>query len=250
MRTKLLTAFFMLSGVLSYAQFTTGTVALSGSSRTIKIETDATKVTLTLTGSNTAWLGVGFGGSSMSTVTDMFIWNSTSNRDYTPSGSQSQPSPDGSQDWTIISDNVTGTIRTIVASRALVSAGDYTFTNNSTTIPIIFAEGSTTTLGYHGSNPHDAQDLSRSSSLGVGDISLNTTEIYPNPTKGEFVVKTKTNLEKINIYSQIGAFVKSIDVSNANNSVEVNINGVQAGVYLVELINDKEKSWKKIIITD
>ena len=132
MKKKLLIIFLALTGIPSYAQFTTGTVALAGSTRTIKIDTNATTVTLTLTGPSTAWLGVGFGGSSMSSVTDMFIWNSTSNRDYTPSGFQSQPSPDATQDWTISSDNLAGSVRTVVATRALATAGDYTFSNNST----------------------------------------------------------------------------------------------------------------------
>lgn len=249
MKKKLLIIFLALTGISSYAQFTTGTVALSGSSRTIKIDTNATTVTLTLTGPSTAWLGVGFGGNSMPSVTDMFIWNSSTNRDYTPSGGYSIPSSAETQNWTTISDNVVSSVRTVIATRALATSGDYTFSNNSTTIPIIFAEGSTTTLGPHGTNPHDAQTLSRSA-LGVEDFSLNASEIYPNPSKGEFIVKTKTYLEKINIYTQTGALVRSIEVKNGNESVKVNSNGVQAGIYLIELVNEQEKSWKKIIITE
>lgn len=249
MEKKLLIIFLALTGISSYAQFTTGTVALTGSSRTIKIDTNATTVTMTLTGPSTAWLGIGFGGNTMSSVTDMFIWNSTSNRDYTPSGGYSNPSADATQNWTISSDNVVASVRTVVATRALATAGDYTFSNNSSSIPIIFAEGSTTTLGYHGSNPHDAQTLSRSS-LGVEDFSLNASEIYPNPSKGEFIVKAKTYLEKINIYTQTGALVRTIEVKKSNESVKVNSDGVRAGIYLVELVNEQEKSWKKIIITE
>lgn len=249
MKKKLLIIFLVLTGISSYAQFTTGTVVLSGSSRTIKIDTNATTVTLTLTGPSTAWLGVGFGGDSMATVSDMFIWNSTSNRDYTPSGGYSIPSSDASQDWSIISDNVASLVRTVVATRALATAGDYTFNNDASSISIIFSQGSITTLGYHGSNPHDAQTLSRIA-LGVADFSLNASEIYPNPSKGEFIVKTKTYLEKINIYTQTGALVKTIQVKNSNESIKVNSNGVQAGIYLIELVNENEKSWKKIIITE
>lgn len=249
MKIKLLTAIVVLSGVLSHAQFSTGTVDLTGS-RTIKIDTNATTVTLTLTGPSTHWLGVGFGGTSMSSVADMFIWNNSSDRDYTPSGFQSEPSPDATQNWTISTDNVVGSVRTVVASRPLATAGDFTFTNNSTALSIIFAEGSTTTLEYHGANPHGAQTLSRSA-LGVEDFSLNATQIYPNPTTGDFFVKTKTNLEKINIYSQTGSLLKTYDVNDSNDGgVEININGMQTGVYLVELVNENEKAWKKIIVAN
>ena len=58
---------------ISIAQFTTGVVNLTAT-RTLQIDTNATTATMTITGSNTRWLGIGFGGSSMSTVSDMFIW--------------------------------------------------------------------------------------------------------------------------------------------------------------------------------
>ena len=237
-----------------FSQFTTGTVTLTGSSRTLKIDTDATMVTMTLTGPSTAWLGIGFGGNLMASVSDFFIWNSTANRDYTPTtpsinNGHNTPTADDaiSQSWTIVSDNVSGTTRTVVATRALVSAGDYTFGNDPSNIQIIFAQGSTTQLGNHGTNPHASQILQRSQ-LGVKDFSLNATSIYPNPSNGSFNVQTKTNLNQINIYSQTGQFVKTIDVTDKSNKVDVNVIGLSKGIYLIELKNANEKSWKKVII--
>lgn len=249
MKKKLLTFLLIGVGFLSFGQFTTGTVTLTGSSRTLKIDTNTTTVTMTLTGPDDAWLGVGFGGTTMATVLDMFIWNDTTNRDYIAPGGHAQPDPDvaGEQSWTIVSDNVSASVRTVVATRALVSAGDYTFLNNSTTIPIIFSQGSTTTLGYHGSNPHAAQGLTRTA-LGLEDFSLNAAQVYPNPSNGNFIVTSKTAIDKINIYTQTGAFVKTIEVINNSNDVEVSINGLQTGIYLIELQNNNEKSWKKIIV--
>jgi hypothetical protein len=52
----------------------------------------------------------------------------------------------------------------------------------------------------------------------------------------------------LSIYTLTGAFVKSIEVENAADNAEVNITGLQSGVYLIELQNDTEKSWKKIIV--
>ena len=249
MKKKLLTIFLLCIATFSFAQFTTGTVSLAGSTRTITIDTDATTVTMTLTGSSTHWLGIGFNGISMATVTDMFIWNSTTNRDYIAPGGHVQPSPDaaGSQSWTIVSDMVSGTTRTVVATRSLVSSGDYTFLNDSSSINIIFSEGSTTTLAYHGNNPHAPQTLTRTQ-LGVEDFSLNASQIYPNPSNGAFLVKTKTILKKINVYNQIGSFIKTIEVSNNGDTAEVNVQGLQKGVYLIELVNDTDKTWKKIIL--
>jgi hypothetical protein len=249
MKKKLLTILCLSVGLLSFAQFTTGVVSLAGSTRTIKIDTDASMVTMTLTGNSTHWLGIGFDGFSMAEVTDMFIWNSTANRDYIAPGGHVQPTPDasGSQSWTIVSDNVSAGTRTVVATRSLVSAGDYTFLNDSSSINIIFSEGSTTTLGYHGNNPHAPQTITRSA-LGIEDFSLNASQVYPNPSNGNFSVKTKTTLEQINVYTQTGAFVKTVKPESSNYAVELNIKGLQTGVYLIELVNAKEKSWKKVIV--
>jgi len=249
MKKKLLTITLMFVGVFSFAQFTTGTVLIADSNRTIKMDTDATTVTMTLTGSSTTWIGVGFGGTSMGTVLDMFIWNATENRDYTTLGNRSLPLPDAaeSQSWTIVSDEVDGATRTIVATRALVSSGDYTFLNDNSAIPIIFAEGSSTTLGYHGGNIHAGQILSRDS-LGLENFSLQASAIFPNPSNGSFTISTQTALNKINIYSQIGALIKTIKVKGSSENAQVYVDGLQSGMYLIELENKSEKSWKKVIV--
>ncbi len=55
-------------------------------------------------------------------------------------------------------------------------------------------------------------------------------------------------MSKINVYSQTGAFVKTIEVSNDSKDIDVSINGLSSGVYLLELQNNVEKSWKKVVI--
>lgn len=250
MKRKLLLTMALALGVstIAMAQFTTGVVTLGTSGRTIKIDTNASTVTMTLTGPNTVWFGIGFNGFSMSEVSDMFIWNATSNRDYTPSGGQSTPSADASQSWTITSDTVTGSTRTVVATRPLVSAGDYTFTNDATSINIISNQGLSTTIGYHGNNNlRSVQTLTRTV-LGVEDFSLKASSVFPNPTSGDFSVKTKTYLTQVNVYTQTGAFVKTINVEDDSENVELNISGLQIGVYLIELKNDTDKTWKKVIV--
>ncbi len=232
-----------LSGI-SFAQFSTGTVTLT-TGYTAKIDTDATTVTLTLVGPSTTWLGIGFGGNFMSSVNDFFIWNASANRDYTSTGGYITPQVDAVQSWTIVSDNVVSSVRTVIATRALVSTGDFTFTNNNDSISIIYALSTTTSLGQH-QGAHSGKTLSRTQ-LGVEDFSLNSSEIYPNPSNGTFVVKTKTAIENIDIYTQTGALVKTISV-NSEISTEVNIDGLATGIYLLQLKNATDKSWKKIIV--
>jgi hypothetical protein len=251
MKTKLLLTFAMAIGIssMSVAQFTTGTVTLAGSTRTLKINTSATTVTMTLTAPSNVWFGVGFGGFSMAETTDVFIWSSSANRDYQAPGGHFTPSPDAAaaQSWSISSDVIASGVRTVVATRALVSAGDYTFVNDNSPINIIYAEGSSTALAGHGTSPHDVTTLTRTV-LGAEDFSLKASAIFPNPSNGIFTVQSKTNLDKINVYTQTGSFVKTITVDSTSNSTEVNLKDLQSGIYMIELQNQSEKSWKKIII--
>lgn len=248
MKKKLLLTLALAIGIatISTAQFTTGTVTLT-TGFTVKIDTNSTTVTLTMVGPSNTWLGIGFGGFSMFEVSDMFIWNASANRDYVAPGGHVTPSPDaaGSQSWTT-SDTVSGTTRTVVATRPLVSSGDYTFLNNNSSINIIYALSNSTTLSQH-AGAHDAQTLTRSA-LGVEDFSLKASSIFPNPSNGSFNVKTKTYLTKINVYTQTGALVKTIDVTDNLETNEINIKGLESGTYLLELQNDTEKSWKKVIV--
>ncbi len=50
------------------------------------------------------------------------------------------------------------------------------------------------------------------------------------------------------MYSHTGNLVKKITVDNFANEVEIDTNNFQTGIYLIELINENEKSWKKIIV--
>lgn len=247
MKKQLFSIVALLVCFNTFAQFTTGTVVIGTTGISIKIDTDDSIATLTLTGPSDKWFGVGFGGTSMSAVTDMFIWSSSSNRDYTPSGVQSIPSEDTSQNWTIVSDNAPSSTRTIVATRPLTSSGDFTFVNSSASISIIYAFGrdGDTSLSYHGGR--GSRTLIRSA-LGVEDFSLNSASVYPNPSNGTFKIESKSFLKKLTVYSQIGALVQTMELEGNSKNNEINLKNLQAGVYLLELQSDSEKAWKKIVI--
>jgi len=244
-------AIIIVSITSAFGQFTTATSGLGAVGTTIRIDTSPTTVTMTLTGASTKWLGIGFAGSTMATATDMFIWNDTPDRDYTVhtagNSGHNMPTPDAVQSWTIVSDNVASGYRTVVATRPLVSTGDYTFTNGTGYIQIIFAQGDTTTLAYHGTNVHTPVGLNRYV-LALEEFSLKSTSIYPNPSKGMVTVKTNTSLDKITIYSQTGAVVRTIPVESQKEDNEINVSGLAAGTYIFELQNGTEKAWKNVVV--
>lgn len=245
-------------------QKTTGLVnLLSNTTATLLLDNSAQTATLTLSGPNDRWFALQFGsfaddsdgmGGGMGDGLDLVYWNNVTLVDASHNGIGIAPTPDATNNWTFISntDNSPSTgLRTIVFSRPFNTgdANDYQFNFNDSSIDFAFARRSSAgyTLNSHGfSNRGYAVDVSLTT-LGVEDFSLNATQIYPNPSNGEFLIKAKTTLREVNVYSQTGTFVKTIKVEESDTT-EINIKGIQTGVYLLELVNATEKSWKKIIV--
>lgn len=245
--------------VASFAQQkSTGNVSLSTNmTANLTLNTTTSKATLTLTGPSDRWFALQLGsfgtGGGMSSGEDLVYANATTLIDANHNGVGSPPSTDATQNWTVTSNTVASGIRTIIAERNFSTgdSNDYTFNYNNATIDFAWARGGSAsyTLANHGgSNRGYNTSVALSSTLGVEDFSLNSSSIYPNPSNGNFSVETKTGLDQINVYSQLGALVETIDLKDNSNTIEVSLKNLQKGVYLVELKNGSDKTWKKIII--
>uniref|UniRef100_UPI00404B2899 DOMON domain-containing protein n=1 Tax=Flavobacterium sp. TaxID=239 RepID=UPI00404B2899 len=145
----------LFCGLLSAQNFSTGTIPFSntaGLAYSAEIATDSENVTLTLVGPSDRWLGIGFGTQAMSGG-DCVIFNGTTLSDRTFIGNQ-QPSVDAVQTWTLISNNVEGSTRTVVGTRSLNSGqpNNYVFNNTAEPISLIWARGGSSnfTISYHG----------------------------------------------------------------------------------------------------
>jgi hypothetical protein len=247
----------MVSIIAFSQQKSTGNVVfLANLSANLTLDNSNSTATLIINGPSDRWFAITFGTfgnpGAMDEGNDIVYFNGTTLRDATHNGQGIAPSNDAVNNWTVTSNTILSGTRTIIATRSFVAeATDYTFNFSNTSINLAGAHGNTAsnTLANHLSNRFNAGNVSLTS-LGLDDFSLSAAQIYPNPTSGDFVVKTRTPLEKINIYNQTGAFIKTFEFKNSNGSVEVNINGMQTGVYLIELVNEKEKTWKKIIVTN
>jgi len=250
-------------------QKTTGTISLSNGvpiTANFTLNNTTSQVTLVLTGPSDRWFGLGFGteivqGFGMNINQPgqgdvvVFTTSTTPNltdREFAGTGN---PPQDTSQDWTTVSNAVSGTIRTLTLTRSLTTsdtANDFQLpyaTTNTINFGGVRAGSANMNVGPHGGSSSAGYALNVPfTTLGVEDFSLKSSQIYPNPSNGEFIVKTKTALEKINVYSQTGAFIKTIEGNDSSEGIEINISGLQTGVYLIELVNSSEKSWKKIIV--
>ena len=256
--TLLLITFMSFAGFAQ--QKTTGVVnLLSNISVTLLLNNTTSTATLTLSGPNDRWFALQFGsfanGEGMSEGQDVVYWNNVTLVDAFFNGVGVSPTPDPINNWTLLSnsDNTPSAgLRTIVFTRPFNTGdvNDYQFNYADTTIDFAFARRSTAgyTLNNHGGTNRGYAFNVPITTLGVEDFSLNASQVYPNPSNGVFLVKTKTTLNKINVYSQVGALVKTIEVNDTPDAVEVNVSGLQTGVYLLELVNETEKSWKKVIV--
>ena len=230
----------------------TGVINLSSNmTANFTLNSVSSKVTLVLTGPADRWFAMGLGvasGFGMG-AGDVVVYTTTlTDRNFI--GTQA-PATDTQQDWVTNSDVVASGVRTLTLERALLTSDSndlqmpYAMTNS---IDLAWARSASasTSLAYHSTNRGFSSGTF--STLGVEDFSLSATSVYPNPSSGEFFIKTKTNLSKVNLYNQTGALVKTINVADDSKEVELSISGMQAGVYLLELQNDSEKSWKKVIV--
>ncbi|TSJ45484.1 hypothetical protein FO442_06935 [Fluviicola chungangensis] len=121
-----------------------------------------TDITVTVQGPSDRFIAFGF-GTGMATGNDAIIWSTLGTgaaplqlRDHRMIGQGVEPSVDAQQDWTVVSNNVSGGSRTIVATRALNTGdpNDVTFNFAATSQNLFWSHGPSATnqLQYHGAS--------------------------------------------------------------------------------------------------
>jgi len=253
---KITFLFYFLATFYSWAQgYSTGTISLNntaGVAMTAKIDVN-TLVTLTLTGPSNRWFALGFGASSMTAGTDVVVCHA--NTVALPSFDRyltgfAAPVSDGTQHWTVTSNTVSGSVRTIIATRALSTGdvNDYTFSSNPNPISLIWAYGSTAnsyTLSYHGGRGVTAANFT----LGTNDFVLSEFKMYPNPAKDYVTIDLSdlTSNATVFIYDYLGRLVKKELLNTTSSRIETS--NLQKRTYIVKVDSDNGLA-SKILIVD
>ena len=236
---------------ISQAQSTTtGEITLT-LGFTVQFDVDGPNdtVTMTMVGPSNVWLGValdvstgnsmGFGGE------DVILYNSNGLVDAKLTGSQNEPNPNESQNWTVISNAAPGSVRTIVATRALDTgdSADYVFTTNTGNLNLLWAKGNGLSMGYH-ANKGGAQ---ANFTLSSADYFQKEFKIYPNPTVDELNFEFPDNVQSANVqvYNILG---KQITQTQLKRTVpKLNTSSWASGIYVVQIITEDAVQTKRII---
>jgi hypothetical protein len=242
---KTLLIIFLTTSISLFAQsFSTGTqTLLSGLTANINIDADTDITTLTLTGPSNAWFAIGFGNLDMQ-GTDVFRTNGSTIVDAYSSGN-ALPAQDASQDWDLVSNNVSGSTRTIVATRAnnTGDSNDHVFSASAGSLSVIYAIGNTTTYGYHASRGFTTLGVS----LGISENKLLSFEMYPNPVSDVLNIQLPTGTEKaeVGVFDYTGRLVTSKIISSNDTSIDVQ--KLSNGIYLIRVSSDAKIGAQRFI---
>jgi len=268
---KITIAIMLLSCISVFSQQkSTGVIALSSDmpEMTVNLTLDNTtqKATLEITGPSDVWFGIHFGHFGLNEGMrkgDDFVYTDLTQSgimDGNYEGGYFPPNVDQINNWTVLSSKIVSGVRIIKIQRSFLGDGvnDFDFNYSDTNIDFACAKGlgfteglganitSVFQIAYHGSNFAYSLSNNFKSSLGVEDFTLSSSVIYPNPASDRFFINANCALQKVSIYSQLGVLVKTLEVNNKN--AEIDTKELKSGVYLIELQNENEKFWKKIII--
>ena len=147
------------AGLHAQSKATAAVSLTTGMTAKIELNSATSIATLTFTGPSDRWFALQIGSftnsGGMQDGADLVYWNGTTLVDANQNGVGITPSIDAVNDWTS-SSTVSGTTRTIVATRAFNTGSndDYTFVYSDINIDFAWAKASSATNGInaHGSN--------------------------------------------------------------------------------------------------
>lgn len=214
---------------------------------TIQFDYDDTnqEVTMTLKGPSDVWLGVGIDAQSMEyTNADVIIYTNSGLKDYYLDGDNATPSLD-TNNWTLLSNDIIGGERTILASRPSTTgeSTDYNFTSFVGSIPIIWAKGSNLNLGYHSGRGTAILPFV----LSTSDVIQKSFEIYPNPTINELNFEFPQNIQSANVqvYNVLGKQI--LQKTLKKTYPKLNTSSWASGMYVVQILTDNAIQTKRVV---
>ncbi|GAA3783315.1 T9SS type A sorting domain-containing protein [Corallibacter vietnamensis] len=229
---------------------------LPGMTAKLDLDNATSTATLTLTGPSDRWFALQFGdfnfGDGMSVGEDIIYFNGARIADAVHNGIGVPPSNDTSN-WSTQSNEVSGSTRTLVATRNFDTgdSNDYIFDFDADNIDFAFSRSSSAgfSLAYHGFSNRGYAINNAFTTLGIDEFETkkSTVKLVPNPAVTAFYIITnsKQDIIKVTIFNALGQEVMSIK----NGFYEdIDISGLSVGNYYVEVRNNRnEITIKKLL---
>lgn len=80
---------------------------------------------------------------------------------------------------------------------------------------------------------------------GVNELEANSVSLFPNPTTSTFTVEAE-GLEHVTVFNTLGQ--KVYDMNCQGESVDINLNGVETGIYMVRITTAKGMATKRVTV--
>jgi hypothetical protein len=148
--------------------------------------------------------------------------------------------------WTVTTNSVAGSTRTIVATRPRVSTGDFTFPTTAGSLSIAWSRSTSGyALNYHGGT---RGGVTANYSLSNDSFNIEDFKMYPNPAKGFTTIELPINLESgvVKIYDNLGRVVKNQSITNIDNIVTTS--DLTTGSYIVVVRTDYGNATKTLLV--
>ena len=97
------------------------------------------------------------------------------------------------------------------------------------------------TLIWGGQNAEDRWGIF----LGINDYQIANTKIYPNPATNILNIQTKLNIQKIEIFNNLGQFVL-----NSKPNTDIDISKLEKNIYFVKITSDTNLIFFKKLIKE
>jgi hypothetical protein len=93
------------------------------------------------------------------------------------------------------------------------------------------------------SNTTDCASVTVTVTVGIDEVTTDEIVIYPNPTQSEIFIKSELRIEKVEIYSIVGALLQI----ERNVSEKISISTLPYGVYFIKVFTEKGIVTSKIV---
>ncbi len=99
---------------------------------------------------------------------------------------------------------------------------------------------------YYINSPNGEDSCHYQVPMSINDLEISKKfKVFPNPTSEYITIHSEVNLKKINIYNSFGQLL--IHENATKPEIKINVQNLNSGIYIVELINSKGRIYTKII---